>query len=86
MLIKGSYFDDVWTSNPVVYFDDKNVSATVVDDNTLSCIIPDGKINQNARINVRFNNGDAYFFMHIDDTLRYGKNRFAFRISVLGLN
>lgn len=70
MRIVGKGFSDFTFAN--VTFDDAQcINTTIINDHEITCIVPPGEINQNAIVNVRFEDNPNYFF-HFPRTYHYG--------------
>lgn len=67
--LSGEGFNEF--SSIQVYFDDVVTAGTASSDTTITATIPPGDFNQNALIDIYFEN-NPQFYLHNDDTYHYG--------------
>lgn len=68
--ITGDGFSDFTTA--AVFFDGvEGINTLILSDNEIVCTVPAGEFNQNAIINVMFDNNPK-FYLHFDETYHYG--------------
>lgn len=68
--ITGDGFSDFTTAD--VFFDGvPGINTQILSDNEIVCVVPAGEFNQNAIINVVFDNNPK-FYLHFDQTYHYG--------------
>eukprot|EP00011_Vannellida_sp_DIVA3-517-6-12_P006642 CAMPEP_0114628900 /NCGR_PEP_ID=MMETSP0168-20121206/13071_1 /TAXON_ID=95228 ORGANISM="Vannella sp., Strain DIVA3 517/6/12" /NCGR_SAMPLE_ID=MMETSP0168 /ASSEMBLY_ACC=CAM_ASM_000044 /LENGTH=2064 /DNA_ID=CAMNT_0001840321 /DNA_START=139 /DNA_END=6330 /DNA_ORIENTATION=- len=66
----GDGFSDF--SSASIFFDGvEGIDPLILSDNEIVCVVPPGEFNQNAIINVMFDNNPKYY-LHFDQTYHYG--------------